>query len=757
MNRLRRRDRHRKLWLMLILWGGLALFLLASWFHRTEPGGAYEGMSSQHWLGTMASGVDLAEFLSRATLRSLLLVALVTVPVAIAGYLVGGRWALHSMHGRVSRLPPLLVLTLLGPTPILLTMTLIYCFPYPGSLPSIVFAICLAGWAPVALRVRYEVGRLLREHPCVEVARLEGATDWGLLLEELLPLAIPLLESQILITAVAAMTTEATIGYLVASIHEPSLGRILQLSHDAFVNATPPYVHGIRMAVSVAVVFLVLVGGLKLLEAWRVDVRRARSLASGPAQPLPLPAASSGWLVSVSLNGLHWPLVEHAWMALRPGTMTVLAGGSGSGKSLMLLAVANEAPVGLTISRLTFGAARGAKVLLVPQGLHENFPLTMEVERYLHCLPIPQPRIAHVLSLVGLSFDQLRTPHGRYKTFEELSGGMCQRLALGLALLQDPDILLLDEPVASLDIPNADAVGRLLRELLLSRPKLAMVVSNHCLEWTRKYADRVVVAQAGTCVWEGSTPDAFLESIGPLYAQSRIWDVTQPLTAVASGRESVPILKVESLTISHSGSLILPTTSFQVHEGEILGITGPSGVGKSTLLNALANVLPRTAQCTGAITLCGVPANRNSIQFRRAVRYGRQNPATSLNLLVPVRRILQQSISRLGLTTVKESVQLIADACRDSHFPSEMLDKLPVELSGGLQCRAGLARCFLGPVKLLLLDEPTAGLDPETAAIVLQSISDFAAHGGAVIVVSHAAEHLRYLCARTLSLSTAPS
>src|SRR5262249_8342569 len=154
---------------------------------------------------------------------------------------------------------------------------------------------------------------------------------------------------------------------------------------------------------------------------------------------------------------------------------------------------------------------------------------------------------------------------------------------------------------------------------------------------------------------------------------------------------------------------------------------------------------------SGSISLLGVELTKLTDEARRSIRYAVQNPADNLNPSVTVKKILRRAVKRQRLDEGAASMgDLIAKACHKASFAVDALNKTPVELNGGARVRAGLARTLLGTPRVLLLDEPTAGLDPETAMVVLNQLRLFMEDGCAIVAVMHDYEHICYLGARTL-------
>jgi peptide/nickel transport system ATP-binding protein len=721
------------------------------------------GPCPEYWLGTIQGGHDLAAYLGIAALRTLAVALAVSATALTFAFLVGGLWVLSRKEPRRSLLA-VVILTCLGPTPLLMTVTVLYCFPDPGSWVALVISMGAVAWAPLALRLRNEVLRALDE-PFVQEARRHGVGDLRLLWEEVFPLLRPVVESLGVLAGIGAVAAEATIGYLAGkALNNPSLGVLLDRSADAFRNASAT--DGVRLLASSAVVMTSIVAAFRLWGGWREDVRLARATPALPPEARRQTGREDGFVVSVWLRRLGRAIVKDILVPFLPGEIVVVAGGSGSGKSLTAAAIAGHLDPDLRGHCKPMGAARGKRVLMLPQGLQEVFAQTTPIDRYFASVGIGGDEALTLLGRVGLDAMAVRNDRDEWKTGKELAGGEAQRVAFCLALESAlrrptelrPDTLIVDEGVSALDGENADQVGTMLREAMARVPALAVIVVNHRPDWTARWGDYVAFLGNGRLLWSGP-PDVLFGREVPPGAGKAITEYrdavrllqTQP--APIAPREAV-VVDVSDLSAGYAGRDIVQQVSFKVHSGEALVITGRSGCGKTTLLRAVTGSEP-SLKTSGSVSLLGGALASLTDEVRRSIRYAVQNPADNLNPAVTVEKILRRAVKRQRLADGEAVTrELMVAACRKASFPIEALSKTPAELNGGARIRAGLARTFLGATRVLFLDEPTAGLDPETALVVLDQLRDFLEEGGTIIAVMHDLEHIRYLGARILSLGS---
>jgi ABC-type glutathione transport system ATPase component/ABC-type dipeptide/oligopeptide/nickel transport system permease subunit len=701
-------------------------------------------------------------------LRGLVVAVGVSLPSVAIAYLIAGTWVLRR-RPRAKLWLAIATLGFLGPTPLLLSLAILGAFPegLQGTLPTIVIAMSAVAWPPLVLRLRNELQHLEQE-PFVQAARREGAGDWAVLVQEMLPTARPVLEGLVILSAIGAIAGEATIGYVGAGVMpvDESLGRMLKWVSDA---CTEPHSRwqGVVMLASVGGVLAVVIGGLGLLQQWLEDRRVARAivepkLGSTHGQT----GERAGWTATVWHRRTGKVLVREAFVPYLPGRITVISGPSGSAKSLTASSLAGQLPYSLR-SRVR-RPHHHLTIHLLPQGLQENFAAGLDVADYLRGSGCPQPETESVLAQVGLSRSQLSVADGSWKRPLELSGGMAQRLGIALVLRKNPDVLVMDEPISALDDINARRVGRLLRRLAEERPSLAIIVINHRAEWTRLFGDHVVFLSGGRSVcdlpkneffaarWSHSDSDlsAYLSASGRLNAPAAVAGgedasiVAADRSCGITSREESSVV-VDSVTVRHESACepVVSDLSFSARKGECLAIQAPSGGGKTTVLQLL-NGQFRAER--GTVRVLG----REPSPVRQDVRLCAQSPGLVLNPCVTIETTLTRAWRRLGLSGSGEPRQeAIRRAASQAGLPLDALAKRPAELSGGLRVRAGLAKTLLGSPQVILADEVTAGLDPEVAIQVLDALRRLLDKQRlTVILATHERNHAAYIGARAVTI-----
>jgi peptide/nickel transport system ATP-binding protein len=397
--------------------------------------------------------------------------------------------------------------------------------------------------------------------------------------------------------------------------------------------------------------------------------------------------------------------------------------------------------------------------------------------------------------------DQVRIarPRERYHAYPfELSGGMCQRVVIALALACKPQLLIADEPTTGLDVTTQKTVMDLVTELTRERG-MSTILITHDLGLAAVYCDRVVVMEKGHVV---ETADSAKIFKAPSHSYTRklmratprpgvslrdlLPEDSPPLAAAphpgplpASGereKKAEPLLVVEKLVkeyprqgLTKSLSKLFrggPTPepevfravdgiSFTIHRGESVGLVGESGCGKSTTSTMVMRLIDKT---DGVIRFDGedigaIPAKAFArLPHRKRIQMVFQDPTDSLNPRFTAARAIADPILRLG--DVRGSGALRArceELATQVGLPLQFLDRFPHQLSGGQKARVGIARAIALNPDLIILDEPTAALDVSVQAVVLNLLQDLKDKlGMSYLFVSHDLNVVRLLCDRVI-------
>ncbi|MEI8238910.1 MAG: ABC transporter ATP-binding protein [Actinomycetota bacterium] len=460
------------------------------------------------------------------------------------------------------------------------------------------------------------------------------------------------------------------------------------------------------------------------------------------------------------LRDLHLDVVK--------GCRVGIVGESGCGKSTLLRSLTGACGRGLVLASGTVEiggrdmfalpeaerrALMGPVVALVPQGVALSLTPHLDVAAHFRDVYAAgvdgagdvRDRAVVMLDEVGLRGAAMvgRFPH-------ELSGGEQQRVLIALGLARDPEVLLLDEPTSALDVGVAHDILALIEEEHRRRG-FTMVCVSHDLGVIDRIAEHVVVMNDGEIVEEGPRD---LITGTPTQPYTRRLLAAAPRLGVRHDHRSEgdvaiePLVTVAALTVVRSSSArrsvfgprprtttALQDLTLEVRRGEILGIIGESGSGKSTFLKTICGLLPPSGgslRLEGGVDLgVGTSARPNNVLQRIQMVF--QNPDDSLNPAHTVRRILAPG--RVGRkVAAAELEQLLHTVGLGPGF----LDRMPAQLSGGEKQRVAIARALARKPELLLLDEVTSALDVTVQAGVLATLLDIhRALGTTMVFVSH--------------------
>jgi peptide/nickel transport system ATP-binding protein len=389
---------------------------------------------------------------------------------------------------------------------------------------------------------------------------------------------------------------------------------------------------------------------------------------------------------------------------------------------------------------------------------------------------------------------KIARPRERYHAYPfELSGGMCQRVVIALALACNPQLLIADEPTTGLDVTTQKAVMDLIVELT-KRRHMSTILITHDLGLAAAYCDRVVVMEKGHVVETAKSADIFARPEHPytrklMRATPRIGvslrDLLPEDEAAASPRaptvkvaddEKEALLTVEKLvkeyprqgasaTLSKLFSRKPPVEaevfravdgiSFTVGHGESVGLVGESGCGKSTTSMMVMRLLD---QSSGRIVFDGeeigaiLPQAFARLPQRKSIQMVFQDPTDSLNPRFTAARAIADPIMQLGDIKGRDALRARCEELAGLvGLPVNLLDRFPHQLSGGQKARVGIARAIALHPKLVILDEPTAALDVSVQAVVLNLLQDLkASMGMSYLFVSHDLNVVRLLCDRVI-------
>jgi len=411
-------------------------------------------------------------------------------------------------------------------------------------------------------------------------------------------------------------------------------------------------------------------------------------------------------------------------------------------------------------------------------------------------------------AIAALEQVKIARPRERYHAYPfQLSGGMCQRVVIALALACGPRLLIADEPTTGLDVTTQKAVMDLVVELTKQR-NMSTILITHDLGLAAAYCDRVAVMEKGHVVETALSSNIFakpehpytrklmratprlgvsLRDLLPEEESSPVTSAPAPSPAKAQLKSAAsangaakPLLLVEKLVKEYPrqgapGTLAklfsrkppaepdlfraVDGISFSVGHGESVGLVGESGCGKSTTSMMVMRLLDQTS---GRIMFDGeeiggiLPNAFARLPQRKSIQMVFQDPTDSLNPRFTAVRAIADPIMRLGGLKGRDALRARCEELATLvGLPLHLLDRFPHQMSGGQKARVGIARAIALNPKLVILDEPTAALDVSVQAVVLNLLSDLKQSlGMSYLFVSHDLNVVRLLCDRVIVMQT---
>jgi peptide/nickel transport system ATP-binding protein len=458
-------------------------------------------------------------------------------------------------------------------------------------------------------------------------------------------------------------------------------------------------------------------------------------------------------------------VVHDVDLTVPQGGTVALIGESGSGKSTIAKAVLRLLPRGATahglvelagqdvsaLSDARFRSLRGRAVGFVPQdpanALNPVRTVGAQAQEAAALTGVRDPAGNREAILRAFARVGLTDPERVYDSYpHQLSGGMLQRVLIGLAVLPEPRLLVADEPTSALDVTIQKRILDLLAELR-DELDVSVLLITHDLAIAAERSDEVVVLRGGR-VQESGPARSVLRAPTSAYAQTLHADVPSlhphrfaaslaSRPAVADGPPRVEFRGVDRRF--GAGVVAAQDLSFTVPQGRTHALVGESGSGKTTAVRMLLGLEEPDG---GDVLVDGrtvLGRSRADVRaLRRHLQLVYQNPFTSLDPTWKVSRLVREPLDRFGVGRRSARAALVDEALADVGLARELLDRRPGALSGGQRQRVAIARALVLRPDVVVLDEPTSALDVTVQADILEVLVRLQAeHGLTYLFVSH--------------------
>jgi peptide/nickel transport system ATP-binding protein len=487
--------------------------------------------------------------------------------------------------------------------------------------------------------------------------------------------------------------------------------------------------------------------------------------------------------VSFRVDGGRIEAVRNVSFRLHKGQTIALVGESGSGKSVTARAVmrllskrASVSPdtvisyAGRNMARLSdaeMRRLRGNRLTMIFQepmsSLNPVYRIGTQIAEILRIHQKMTRAEAMKRAVELLATVQIPDPEARVNQYpHQLSGGQRQRVMIAMALANNPDVLIADEPTTALDVTVQAEILMLIKELK-ERTGMAVILITHDLTVVRQFADHVYVMQHGEVREEGPTEAVFANPQHP-YTRRLLGsepkgranpDEVKP-EVVLDGRDvrvTFRLRKGGAFRGTMHDLQAVDGLSLSLKRGETLGLVGESGSGKTTFGQALMRLNQMNA---GEVTFLGNRIDALDRQgmkpYRQRMQIVFQDPFSSLNPRMSVRQIIEEGLIVNGIGKGSaDRIERVRQALRDAGMPDTILSRFPHEFSGGQRQRLAIARAIALEPEFILLDEPTSALDLSVQAQIIELLRKLQRDRGlSYLFISHDLKVVRALCHRVI-------
>ncbi len=423
-----------------------------------------------------------------------------------------------------------------------------------------------------------------------------------------------------------------------------------------------------------------------------------------------------------------------------------LIGPDGVGKSSLMSLVAGARAVQEGLVEVLAGDMRDKRhrdavcprIAFMPQGLGKNLYPTLSVEENLQFFgrlfsqssAERRRRIDELTRSTGL-YRFLARPAGK------LSGGMKQKLGLCCSLIHDPDLLILDEPTTGVDPLARAQFWDLINRIRQARPVMSVIVATAYMDEAGRF-DWLVAMDAGQVLATGKPQELLARAgadsleaafIALLPEEKRRGHREVVVTPLTEGREADVAIEAKDLTMRFGDFVAVDHVSFRIRRGEIFGFLGSNGCGKTTTMKMLTGLLPPSE---GEAWLFGKPVDANDMATRQHIGYMSQAFSLYSELTVQQNLVLHARLFHVPENQVPARV----DEMAGRFGLKDVMEALPDNLPLGIRQRLSLAVAMVHKPELLILDEPTSGVDPIARDTFWELMIELSRHDKVTIFIS---------------------